>query len=295
MWTKREKMRGGFTLVEILTTMVIIGILLAVLLPALSHVSKSATTVKQKAQFHTLEMGLETFRTDTGDYPPSYFLFVAGASYSGSQRLAEAMVGRDGLGFHPESIYRPDGRNAANVEIYYPGISGAGFTDADRAANLATRKGPYLELESANAIKLSDIYLNYGQLVNSYVLVDSFNKVKNLTTGKKIGMPILYYKADRNKIGNSAVDTDWPNNTYNLDDSYGGGTGLLAFAPPFAAAGVAFHPMATDFTLFYNRIKNPNFTAPERPYRAESFILHSAGHDGLYGTVDDVFNFDEGK
>ena len=29
----------------------------------------------------------------------------------------------------------------------------------------------------------------------------------------------------------------------------------------------------------------------ERPYRAHSYILISAGVDGLYGTGDDVFNF----
>ena len=71
---RRINKTGAFTLVEILTTMVIIGILLAVLIPALNQVNKSAMNVKQKAQFHTLEMGLETFRTDTGDYPSSYFL-----------------------------------------------------------------------------------------------------------------------------------------------------------------------------------------------------------------------------
>ncbi|MCD6392289.1 MAG: hypothetical protein J7M40_02145, partial [Planctomycetes bacterium] len=45
--------------------------------------------------------------------------------------------------------------------------------------------------------------------------------------------------------------------------------------------------------IFYDRTANPNFPGPpRRPYRSESFILHSAGRDGLYGTVDDVYNFD---
>jgi hypothetical protein len=29
------------------------------------------------------------------------------------------------------------------------------------------------------------------------------------------------------------------------------------------------------------------------PYRADSFILISAGKDGDFGTADDVFNFDK--
>jgi len=45
--------------------------------------------------------------------------------------------------------------------------------------------------------------------------------------------------------------------------------------------------------LFYDQTQNTNFVSPPRPYRADSFILHSAGPDGLYGTVDDVFNFDQ--
>ena len=62
---------------------------------------------------------------------------------------------------------------------------------------------------------------------------------------------------------------------------------------------------ALDHTLFYGDpttggpTTNPNFlgdpVAPyhgRQPYRSESFILLSAGPDGLYGTADDVYNFD---
>jgi hypothetical protein len=40
-------------------------------------------------------------------------------------------------------------------------------------------------------------------------------------------------------------------------------------------------------------IKNPNFTSPPRPYKNDSFILQCAGPDALYGTQDDIFNFDK--
>ena len=75
----------------------------------------------------------------------------------------------------------------------------------------------YLELEHANAYLLSDIYDNgtitsavaalnsYGPTVQgfdpyTYVLCDSYNRVTNKTTGKKMGMPILYYRADQTKF-----------------------------------------------------------------------------------------------
>jgi hypothetical protein len=46
---------------------------------------------------------------------------------------------------------------------------------------------------------------------------------------------------------------------------------------------------------FYDMTQDKDFTVRDTPYRSGSFILHSAGFDGLYGTEDDVFNFDKGK
>jgi hypothetical protein len=45
---------------------------------------------------------------------------------------------------------------------------------------------------------------------------------------------------------------------------------------------------------FYWRINNGDILLPNgRPWRADSYILLSAGNDGLYGTVDDIYNFQE--
>lgn len=291
MQTRNRTIRA-FTLVEVLTTVAIIGILLAVLVPALNQVGKSALVVKQKAQFHTIEMALEAFRSDVGQYPPSAWDAGNYSAYSASQRLAEALVGRDGFGFHPASRYHRDGRDKlpadGGIPLYYPDIGNPPFTDADRAANLASRKGPYLELESANAIPLLS-YGIYGDLVSaaqpSYVLADVFKTAK-LTTGRKTGMPILYYRADRFKTGHSAATLDA--NTYNVMDS-------INMAPMPVTPQNPFYPLYSDHSWFYQKTQNPNFTSPPRPYRAESFILHSAGPDGKFGTVDDLFNFDEGN
>ena len=71
MKRKTNTSRVGFTLVELLTTLAVIGILLGLLIPALNMVGKTATKVKQKAQFHAIGTALEAFRNDYGDYPPS--------------------------------------------------------------------------------------------------------------------------------------------------------------------------------------------------------------------------------
>ena len=105
------------------------------------------------------------------------------------------------------------------------------------------------------------------------------------------GMPILYYKANRMKVENDK--TKWNDSTYNLRDNFCSGQGFINAPAPFGGE----HPLKnqpTNAGLFYDKIQNPNFPGPPaRPYRAESFLLQSAGEDGLYGTMDDVFNFDQ--
>lgn len=289
----------AFTLVEMLTTVAIIGILLAVLIPAFNQVSKTAMRVKQRAQFQNIEIALETFRSDTGDYPPSVWDVPRYGQYSAAERLAEAVVGRDGFGFHPASRFRADGKGdidgdgvldpTAPNSMIYNAIDGvicsSGYVQTAEE-NRAVRKGPYLELENANAVRLSDYGLIYEALTRSkppsLVLADVFKTAK-LTTGRKTGRPILYYRANRLKTGHSA-DTIGAN-TYAYEE------GNVIATPTNAIATSTGKSIEAGW--FYQRTRNPNFTDPPRPYRAESFILHSAGPDGVYGTTDDMFNFDE--
>jgi prepilin-type N-terminal cleavage/methylation domain-containing protein len=49
---------GGFTIVEMLTTIAIIAILVSLLLPALNMVRRAAAMVKQKAQFNSIGFAL---------------------------------------------------------------------------------------------------------------------------------------------------------------------------------------------------------------------------------------------
>jgi prepilin-type N-terminal cleavage/methylation domain-containing protein len=49
---------------------------------------------------------------------------------------------------------------------------------------------------------------------------------------------------------------------------------------------------ANGVWLFYNAITNQKMTNQVRPYNADKYILISAGHDGIYGTKDDICNFE---
>ncbi|HOK67125.1 MAG TPA: type II secretion system protein [Anaerohalosphaeraceae bacterium] len=299
---ENKKTYIGFTLTEMLTALAVIAVLLALLIPALSMVQKKAMVVKQRAQFHAIEVGLEAFRSDWGDYPPSeYNMTKYGNGSVASFRLAEALIGGDGFGFHPNSVFyqdylfdqNGDGTFSAAETVYHAATDLAWETAAQ---NRAARKGPYLELETANAVKLQDIYgANTGSLSGTmFVLADAFSK-KMRATGKEVGMPILYYRANVSQIGMDPVRANWGTNTYNLNDSYAAGSGIISLTVPFQSSKTT-HDLNEDaaddgINWFYRVIANPNFTSPPRPYRANSFLLQSAGPDGLYGTADDLFNF----
>ena len=297
---------SGFTVVEMLTTVAIIAILIGLLIPALNMVKEAALNVKQKAQFNAIGFALEAFRAETafGDYPPSNENMPPTFTdfYCGAQKLAEAIVGQDGFGVHPDTQWRGDGQMDTNgdgsgdVPLYYKsdGSGISNLTPEEIDVNLQSRKGPYLDLEMANAVKLTDLYSS--PFNDNFVLADMYGMVKHRRTQKRTGMPILYYRADTTKTRHDPADYlplgPTSENIYNVADNF---NCIVNPAPPFNSS--LEHPLASDapnsFEIFYMRTWNKNFTAPPRPYNADTFILQSAGPDGLYGTADDVFNFDE--
>jgi type II secretory pathway pseudopilin PulG len=323
--------KGGFTIVELLTVMGIIAILIGLLVPALSMVKDYAKQVQQAAQFHSIEVGLDLYKAEFGAYPPSNDNAIVPqhpkdiTPYSGANKLAEAMVGLDFLGFHPNSDYRASGqaeildRNTGTVlppVLIYNALNGvANFQTPEE--NVKCRGGkfgaPFIELENANAFRMDDIFTtlsNTGFTFRtpypvSMVLCDVYAKKRNTVSARKTGMPILYYRARTQFTEQNYNDTqglDIENDIYYYPDNYS----ILTLGTPDQTS--VSHPLAdaappaagrgnpNDWSDFENMIlnrqvtTNPNFDI-KRPYRAQSYILISAGKDGLYGTSDDITNF----
>ena len=65
--------RAGFTLVEILAVILIIGILVAVIVPALGSGREAVRLSTTRTLLDQLSTEIEAYATDTGDYPPSTF------------------------------------------------------------------------------------------------------------------------------------------------------------------------------------------------------------------------------
>ncbi len=51
-----------------------------------------------------------------------------------------------------------------------------------------------------------------------------------------------------------------------------------------------WRPNADQYGPFYRYVQDPKLSYPW-PYRPDSYLLVSAGPDGLYGNEDDVRNF----
>lgn len=313
--------KKGFTIVELLTVMGVIAVLIGLLVPALGLVRDYAKTLQQKAQFHSIGVGLEMFKTEFGSYPASNDNSIAPAHpgdpipYCGANKLAEAMVGLDMVGFHPNADFRSDGQNTVVlttgvsqlVNVYNTQGTANWQTGQE---NIQARKGPYMDLENANAFRMDEVYQNAAiapftqnfattdaqgnnVTLSPLVLCDVYARKRSGTGGKKTGSPILYYRARTNYTQQDySIDGVYTNDIYNYDDNFN----LLDLGMP--DDGTVFTVNngvgGDEYEKFENMIINDQMQTIRRPYRADTYILVSAGKDGDFGTADDVFNFERG-
>ena len=117
---------------------------------------------------------------------------------------------------------------------------------------------------------------------DTYVICDvfGFRKIK-LINGQTVsaGAPILYYRA------NTAEKTI--RDIYNVYDN----DAIVQIMQRIDSREHFLGRSANQFQYFYDYIRDPKVSVRPWPYKADSYILISAGADGRFGTGDDIRNF----
>lgn len=331
---KRRKHKA-FTLIELLTVVAIIALLIALFGVGLQKVKVLQKNLQQKAMFHAAEVGLELFSKDFGEYPDSAQLAGSSGIICGSQRFAEAMLGRDEQGFHPRSKWHPDDDAAQTPP--HPGV------DLYTSATEKDRKDPYMEVRQGGVHTIYELWGGVNgsspiydsgpnpipQTYRSPVITDVFRRNAAAGLDDKVGMPVLYFKADPEKdfrvissgqrpgIGAPAkipadlatlTSKTYSNWIYNFADNLTllmlpllRDPALDTDTPEVVSPNYTEDPDDTGTNaagLFYKILTQTerdtdgdNINDFFRPYNPDTYLLISAGNDGIYGTKDDVTNF----
>lgn len=312
----RQTKRSAFTLIELLTVMAIITVLIGILTPSLSGARDRARATAVRAQINAMDVGLESFKSDEGDYVPSNPVYYANDTVGpepemadwevgnlttplqGAHLLVDAMVGRDFLGYDPKA----------------PTAAASTYNRWDAAND---RRAPYIPADGVDITSDEQPPEDaFGVHLNPSPAIPEIDGRICPVFKDKFGWPILYYRADRKANQNTpiistAASLNVGDGVYDAYDNFeftshtDGGTGAhkIAFdvADTWMVTQANHGPTIDDESKFGEYIRSfrsttydattPTDITHPRPVRADRAIILSAGKDGIYGTLDDVANF----
>jgi type II secretory pathway pseudopilin PulG len=288
---------SGFTIIELLTVIAVIILIISMIVPGISYAKKIAKDVRVRNQIKSLGEGVEAFYGQYEFYPPSERSGAGAGLYTcGSEKFTEALVGLDLHGYDPVS----------NFDVVTSLASTRAYVGS---ASIARRKEMYITpIMEMLAVDVNNaptaLYANWGNLYASpasgvkvgRLLCDAMKAKEIPGDGGKMlnpGTPFLYFKANTDsKIFDNTKATG---NIYNYQDN----RDLLELMPLPGETDKngnlvkhAWSPaVGGGMKAFYDAITNPAITTQARPFNMNTYLIISAGADGVFGTSDDISNF----
>lgn len=130
---RHHKQKKGFTLVELLLVVTIIGILAGAVLMNFRGQTDKAKTARAKADIQSLETALSLYEMDIGDYPSSdeglQALYEDPGVEGWTQPYLTKKVLRDPWG--TDYIYEYPGSKGINYDLFSTGKDGSEGTEDD--------------------------------------------------------------------------------------------------------------------------------------------------------------------
>ncbi|OHB51633.1 MAG: hypothetical protein A2Y12_01960 [Planctomycetes bacterium GWF2_42_9] len=299
--------KKGFTLIELLVVISIIALLIGVLVPSIGKIRMTAKDLQQKAQFRAISAGLETYSNENeNQYPDSEENVTTGVY--GAHKLTASLVGRDLFGHTPDGNMTPGEPYSLTLQERKEYIDKDKFLLVNPVQiydNLSNLAGDDTNMDVRDFYPIiSDLYYQ------KQISIKKFNYATRQWEDKMIrtGTPILYFCANKTEkfidntalIGNTTLPPidytecenwiyDWTDNQRFFD---------LATIKTYGRTEEEYHTY-DDFhnganlgkEAFYKEIINYNITTYLTPKNRNTYILLSAGADGIFGTKDDISNF----
>lgn len=311
---KKNTKNKAFTLIELLTVIAIIAMLTAIFGVSARKMKIVQRNLQQKAVFHGMEIGLELFSKDFDGYPDSSLVPDNAPPYvCGAQRLTEVLFGRDERGFNPRSKWHP----SLDLVSTHPdsGVNLYGQSTVNK------RKGPYTVLKQGDiytvdqlwgAAGTGDIYTGSGVGTDRTPVVTdvfAYNRVTIGTETEKVGAPILYFKADatrrfrvdkNNRPVTSPTQVEYKEWIFNYNDNLPilKLDWLRELDNSIPGLDKHYKQEATNVQSFYKSLTEREADTDNdgtmdffKPFNPSTYLLISAGYDGIYGTKDDITNF----
>ena len=262
--SKYPPRRSGFTLVEILVVIGIIGLILSIALPITFKARRQASRARATRDIEALRTGLEEFKNIHNEYPQIFYPNFLPTTdprnaKNGAQVLYAALVGIDQLG---NKIVNPKSNRPAEVFINIENFKVSGGTINDSNGK------PILYFPATvPAPDITKVLLGRKMFVDDNAARNSPFSLYNHSDAPAGTLSLLDM---RYMLGDGF--------RYNAADSY------HAYPAPGVVPDGIINPIAS-----------PAY-GQERPSTNAPFLLWTAGPDGIYGftsgITDDVTNFD---